>query len=111
MNLAIVSAISLFSSLQVLAAADAPRAKAKPTLQYEADGIAVPLASADEPRVDSFGAASVRAAAKYLDDGAISWVRDRACINCHTTVPYMTWRPRTSTTSSNPNDDLFSNFF
>lgn len=110
MNLAIVSAISLFSSLQVLAAADAPRAKAKPTLQYEADGIAVPLASADEPRVDSFGAASVRAAAKYLDDGAISWVRDRACINCHTTGPYMTERSGLTHLLGKPNDEILANF-
>ncbi|MCB1208885.1 MAG: hypothetical protein KDK97_06140 [Verrucomicrobiales bacterium] len=110
MNLAIVSAVTLFLGLHALSAADAPKAKAKPTLQYEADGIAVPLASADEPRVPSFGAASVRAAAKYLDDGAISWVRGRACINCHTTGPYMTERSGLTHLLGMPNEEILANF-
>ena len=34
-------------------------------------------------------------AAKYLDDGAVAWVREKTCVNCHTTGPYLSERPAT----------------
>ena len=67
--------------------------KPKPAFQYESGDIRVSLPSADEPRVVAFGEESVRAAAKYLEDGAICWVREKSCVNCHTTGPYLSERP------------------
>jgi squalene-hopene/tetraprenyl-beta-curcumene cyclase len=60
--------------------------------QYEAEGIQVSIPSADEPKVAQFGEASLLAAAKYVEDGAVSWARGRACVNCHTTGPYLVER-------------------
>ena len=68
-------------------AADAPKPKPKPEFQYKSEGIEVSIPTADEPRVASFNADTIRAAAKYLDDGAVCWVREKSCINCHTTGP------------------------
>jgi squalene-hopene/tetraprenyl-beta-curcumene cyclase len=63
----------------------------KPEFQYQSGDIRVSIPSADEPRVKAFGAESLKAAAKYLEAGALSWVRgERTCVNCHTTGPYMT---------------------
>ncbi|MBM3823041.1 MAG: terpene cyclase/mutase family protein [Verrucomicrobia bacterium] len=31
-------------------------------------------------------------AAKYLEQGALTWVREKSCVNCHTTGPYLTER-------------------
>src|SRR5262245_4565491 len=63
----------------------------KPEFQYQVDDVRVSIPSPDEPRVKAFGPESLQAAAKYLELGAISWVRgSRGCVNCHTTGPYMT---------------------
>src|SRR5262245_11252999 len=69
--------------------APAPPPKPKPQFQYQTDGIQVSIPTADEPRVKAFDATTIRAAAKYLDDGAICWVREKTCVNCHTTGPYL----------------------
>lgn len=68
------------------------QAKAGPEFQYQSGDIKVSLPTADEPRVKEFGPDSIKAAVKYLEDGAVSWVRERTCVNCHTTGPYMTER-------------------
>lgn len=64
----------------------------KPPFQYKSEGIEVPAATADEPKVKAFGPDSVKAAAKYLDDGAHYWVRQKTCIACHSTGVYMVER-------------------
>jgi squalene-hopene/tetraprenyl-beta-curcumene cyclase len=89
-------------------AADA--SKPKPEFQYETAGIEVSLASADEPRVAAFNAGTIRAAAKYLDDGAICWVREKTCVNCHTTGPYMSERPALSAWLGKPNKEVLADF-
>ena len=58
----------------------------KPAFQYQSEGIEVPAATPDEPRVKAFGPDTVRAAAKYLDDGAHYWVREKTCLACHNTA-------------------------
>jgi len=56
----------------------------------EAPAPAIP--TADEPRAKQFGPASLKLAAKYLEQGALTWVREKSCVNCHTTGPYLTER-------------------
>jgi hypothetical protein len=77
----------------LLSAADVQAQKPKSEFQYQSGEIRVPITSADEPRVERFGIQSVKAAVKYLDDGSTAWVREKSCVNCHTTGPYMNERP------------------
>lgn len=82
----------------------------KPDFQYQAGDIRVSIPSADEPRVKTFGPESLRAAAKYLEAGAVSWVRERTCVNCHTTGPYMTEYTGWSKQFGKPNEEVYANF-
>lgn len=66
--------------------------KSRPAFQYQSGDIRVSIPTADEPRVKQFGAASLKLAATYLEAGALSWVREKSCVNCHTTGPYLTER-------------------
>jgi squalene-hopene/tetraprenyl-beta-curcumene cyclase len=91
-----------------VAYADAPRPK--PTFQYRTEGIEISIPTADEPKVKVFNADTIRAAAKYLDDGAVCWVREKACINCHTTGPYMSERPALTKLLGKPNDEILDDF-
>jgi squalene-hopene/tetraprenyl-beta-curcumene cyclase len=74
--------------------AEAPAPKPKPEFQYKTEGIEVSIPTADEPKVSTFNAGTIKAAAKYLDDGAICWVREKTCVNCHTTGPHHERAPR-----------------
>ncbi|QDV30467.1 hypothetical protein Spb1_24010 [Planctopirus ephydatiae] len=67
--------------------------KAVVRFQYRSGDIAIPAATANEPRVESFGADSLRLAARYLDEGALAWTRERSCMACHTTGVYLAERP------------------
>jgi squalene-hopene/tetraprenyl-beta-curcumene cyclase len=89
-------------------AADAP--KPKPQFQYETQGIEVSLPTADEPKVAAFNTGTIKAAAKYLDDGAICWVREKTCVNCHTTGPYMSERPALTAWLGRPNNEVLADF-
>ena len=91
-------------------AVDAPKPKPKPEFQYKTEGIAVSIPTADEPRVAAFNADTIKVAAKYLDDGAICWVREKTCVNCHTTGPYMSERPALSAQLGKPNDEVLEDF-
>src|SRR6478609_6116949 len=51
----------------------AAESKPRPEFQYQTEGIQVRQATADEPKVKAFGPDSIKAAAKYLDDGALCW--------------------------------------
>jgi squalene-hopene/tetraprenyl-beta-curcumene cyclase len=97
----------LFASPAVFAA-DAP--KPKPEFQYQTEGIQISIPTADEPRVTQFGPGSVKAAAKYLEEGAISWVREKSCVNCHTTGPYLSERPALIPQLGKANEEILADF-
>lgn len=97
----------LFASPAVFAA-DAP--KPKPEFQYQTEGIQISIPTADEPRVTQFGPGSVKAAAKYLEEGAISWVREKSCVNCHTTGPYLSERPALIPQLGMANEEILADF-
>lgn len=82
----------------------------KPAFQYELGEIRVSIPSADEPRVKAFGPESIKAAAKYLETGAVSWARGRACVNCHTTGPYLTEFTGWSKQFGKPSEEVRATF-
>src|SRR3954468_21913897 len=84
--------------------------KPKPQFQYKSDGIEIPIPTADEPKVATFNADTIRAAAKYMDDGAICWVREKTCVNCHTTGPYLGERPALMPLLGKPQEEVLENF-
>lgn len=84
--------------------------KPKPEFQYKTEGIQVSIPTADEPRVKAFGPDTIKAAAKYLDDGAICWVREKTCVNCHTTGPYLSERPALSRQLGQPLEEVLADF-
>ena len=98
----------LASFCTAVIAADAP--KPKPQFQYKSGDIEVSIPTPDEPRVKAFGAESLRAAADYLDKGSICWVREKSCINCHTTGPYMAERPALTKMLGAPKDEILADF-
>ncbi|OYW71340.1 MAG: hypothetical protein B7Z37_28055 [Verrucomicrobia bacterium 12-59-8] len=100
-------ALFLLLTTSVVFAADA---KPKPEFQYQTEGIQVSRATADEPKVKAFGPDTIKAAAKYLDDGAICWVREKSCVNCHTTGPYLSERPALSKLLGQPLDEVLQDF-
>ena len=91
-------------------AAPQPGAPPKPTYQYKLGDVLVSIPTADEPRVKEFGPESLKAAAKYLEIGAVSWVREKACVNCHTTGPYMIEYTGWSRRFGKPNEEVLANF-
>lgn len=98
-------------SLPVLAlVAETPPQKPKPAFQYQSGDIRVGLPSSDEPRVKAFGEESIKVAAKYLDEGAICWVREKTCVNCHTTGPYLSERPALVPLLGKANDEIVADF-
>ncbi len=84
--------------------------KPKPEFQYESGDIRVSIPTHDEPRVAAFGPHSIKAAVQYLEDGAIAWVRGKACVNCHTTGPYLTERTAWTRQFGQPNKEIYENF-
>ncbi len=86
------------------------QANNKPAFQYLSNDIRVSLPSENEPRVTVFGPSSLSAAAKYLEDGALSWVREKSCVNCHTTGPYMVERTAWSRQFGPPSAEVHSDF-
>lgn len=84
--------------------------KPKPAFQYKSEGIEVAAASADEPKVTAFGPDTIRAARKYLDDGANSWIREKNCVACHSTGVYMVERPVLTSLLGKPSDEVQAQF-
>jgi squalene-hopene/tetraprenyl-beta-curcumene cyclase len=82
----------------------------KPPFQYELDDTRYSIPSADEPRVTEFGNESLKAAAKYLEVGAVSWARGQACVNCHTTGPYLTDFSSLKDRFGKPNEEVRASF-
>jgi squalene-hopene/tetraprenyl-beta-curcumene cyclase len=87
------SLLLLICSTSLALADDPPPSKEKPEFQYKTEGIEIKLPQPDVPRVKAFGVESVKAAVRYMDQGALTWVREKSCINCHTTGPYLVERP------------------
>ena len=87
-----------------------PKPKVKPAFQYKTEGIEVSIPSPDEPKVATFNSDTIKAAAKYIEDGAITWVREKSCINCHTTGPYMSERPALTMLPGKPSEEVRENF-
>jgi squalene-hopene/tetraprenyl-beta-curcumene cyclase len=107
-----LTAILSLLAAQVACGAETPAADAKPwaKFQYKSEGIEVPAATADEPRVKAFGPDTVRAAAKYLDDGAHHWVREKSCIACHSTGVYMVERSALTKQFGKPSEVVLEDF-
>ncbi len=110
MNLRLPCQLGSTAAALLLAMAAVAAERPRPGFQYESGDIRVSLPVADEPRVKEFGAGSLRAAAKYLEDGAVSWVREKSCINCHTTGPYMTERTAWTRQFGRPSDEVLADF-
>lgn len=111
MNSLRIAILPFLACSSLLTAAEYEKAaKPKPEFQYKTDGISIPAARADEPKVKAFNASTVKAAATYLDNGAICWVREKTCINCHTTGPYLSERPALSKLLGKPNEEILADF-
>jgi squalene-hopene/tetraprenyl-beta-curcumene cyclase len=82
----------------------------KPPFQYKSEGIEVPAATPDEPKVKAFGPETVKAAAKYLDDGAHHWVREKSCLACHSTGVYMLERSAVTKYLGKPSEEVLKDF-
>ena len=78
--------------------------------QYESGDIRIAMPTADDPRVAEFNADTIRAAAKYLDDGAVAWMRERACVACHTPGAYMVDRPLLTAQLGKPSEEVRAEF-
>ena len=81
-----------------------------PKWQYDAGEIKIAMPTADEPKVASFGEASIRAALKYLDEGSLAWTRSKNCVACHTTGAYMLDRPMLTTFVGKPQQEVHDYF-
>src|SRR4051812_8288115 len=84
--------------------------KPKPVFQYKSEGIEVPAATPDEPKVKAFGPDTVKAAAKYLDDGVHYWVREKTCLACHSTGVYMVERSALTKQLGKPSAEILKDF-
>lgn len=80
------------------------------SLQYDSADIKVSLPTENEPKVAQFGKDSLQAAAKYLEDGALAWAQGRACVNCHTTGPYLADRTEWMAQFGPPNAAVVASF-
>ncbi|MSR57711.1 MAG: hypothetical protein EXS05_08565 [Planctomycetaceae bacterium] len=75
--------------------------------QYQFESIAVPLATADEPKLDAL---SVAKAVDYLEQGTLAWNGSRKCVTCHTNGTYMTVRSALSPQLGSPNAEIRKHF-
>ena len=67
--------------------------------QYAFESIAVPAATADEPRRKSV---STTLAIDHLEQGSVAWSGQRRCISCHTNGSYMLARPALTSALGTP---------
>ena len=90
--------VILFSVCVAVLGASSLRAEDDLPNQYEADGIEVPAARADEPKI-SF---SIEKASQHLDHGAVAWTKQKNCVSCHTNGTYLFIRPALTPTLGAP---------
>lgn len=74
--------------------------------QYAADGIEIPGATQEEPRIEW----SKTLGLKHLDQSALAWGKGRQCVSCHTNGTYLLIRP-TMSDALGPPDEKIRNFF
>ncbi len=96
--------------IMLLAASTAASAATAPAFQYDSGAIKISVPTAEEPKVTAFGAASIHAAAQYLDDGAHAWTREKSCVACHTTGVYMVERPFLTSWLGKPSEEVREDF-
>lgn len=101
-------AATLWVALSLTAFAQDKNSRLK--YQYESGEIRIPIPTADEPKLANFDEESIRAAAKYMDDGALSWTREKKCIACHTTGAYLVDRPMLTQQLGKPNEEVLEEF-
>ena len=99
----LLAVIGVFSST-AFGDDSAPNA-AKP--QYQAGGITVPSASADEPLRKTFALAP---ALDYAEQGAEAWSKTHRCVTCHTNGTYMLIRPALTAEAGKPSESMRSFF-
>lgn len=76
-------------------------------LQYQFESIAIPAATADEPKLERV---SVGKALSYLEQGALAWNGTRKCVTCHTNGTYMVVRPALTAKVGAPNEEMRKHF-
>lgn len=79
----------------------------KDEFQYHFESIAIPQATAEEPRLPRV---SVAKALEYLDQGALAWNGTRKCVTCHTNGTYMVVRPALASRVGPPNEEMRKHF-
>jgi squalene-hopene/tetraprenyl-beta-curcumene cyclase len=47
---------------------------------------------------------------KYVEHGALAWARGRACVNCHTTGPYLVERSAWHKQFGPPSEEVYESF-
>lgn len=90
-----------------LVASAAGPARAADGVQYRFGAIAVPAASAEEPRRDALSLAMAR---EHVEQGAVAWSGERRCISCHTNGTYMIDRPALAAALGPPPEDTLRFF-
>lgn len=70
--------------------------------QYKADGIEIPGASPEEPRIQW----SKTQGLKHLEQSALAWGKGRQCVSCHTNGTYLLIRPTLSETLGPPDEEI-----
>jgi len=99
-----VPAVAVAAGLVACAVGPAPAAEG---VQYRFGAIAVPAASADEPRRDAVSLAMAR---EHVEQGAVAWSGERRCISCHTNGTYMIDRPALAAALGPPPEDTLRFF-
>jgi squalene-hopene/tetraprenyl-beta-curcumene cyclase len=104
-----VGCIGLFSLLLVypVQAADVAKpTKKKPDFQYASGDIQIAIPTESEAKVDTFDVEIIKKVSKYLDDGAVAWMRERKCVACHSPGAYMVDRPLLTKQLGKPSEEV-----
>ena len=71
--------------------------------QYEFENIAIPAASANEPRLAEF---SLTRAADYIEQANLAWWKQKNCVACHTSGAYLLSRPALTPQLGQPSPEV-----
>ncbi len=111
-SLLVVACLTWFALALAVDAADVATqsAKKKPVFQYGSGDIQISIPTEDEAKVESFDAECIKKISKYLDDGAVAWLRERKCVACHTPGAYMVDRPMLTRQLGKPSEEVRAAF-
>lgn len=101
MKLRRVVCVAMAGLVSLSALRSVPAADPKP--QYEVGNIAIPAATADEPKLEKL---SLPLALDYLEQGTQAWNTQKNCVTCHTNGIYMTIRPALSDKLGKPTESV-----